>query len=357
MLEGWGMNLFYSKQGLDSFLGGKIRANRFSRAIKFMVMSLIILMIWGWYQSNMLAQNETPLLQITPSSWQILVDDTTTSQIALVGNSSPGGVTMVIEYDPRYLTLLVDDITAGPALAELDKGVDYFLEFTSLKTVTDSVTQVEVAIAFVSEVSLNEGALLQLTWLGKTLVNNTTITINPELSGVMNEQGNLIQPKTGEATVEVVETLQPGVLQISLEGGKSVTVVQTQQGIHQTKIVLDGTIIVVDDTGQTELSNLPYQQIEIARPGYMTATGENINQAKSYSITLLAGDVNGDDQIDIFDIAQLASFYGETAGPPLSAEFEVMNYVSSNSGTNIIDIFDLVLVAQNYGQVGPITME
>jgi hypothetical protein len=61
------------------------------------------------------------------------------------------------------------------------------------------------------------------------------------------------------------------------------------------------------------------------------------------TITLLAGDVNADNVIDILDLASLATHY-------------LSNDATADlNGDGVVDILDLALAAQNYQQQGPLT--
>jgi hypothetical protein len=94
--------------------------------------------------------------------------------------------------------------------------------------------------------------------------------------------------------------------------------------------------------------------LKFSFPGYLSAqadvqaflaqnqstTGQAVNLG---SLTLLAGDLNADNRIDILDLASIARVYGsEDALADLNAD-----------GT--VNILDLVLAAGNYGQQGPLT--
>ncbi|MDX1524525.1 MAG: dockerin type I domain-containing protein, partial [Anaerolineae bacterium] len=75
----------------------------------------------------------------------------------------------------------------------------------------------------------------------------------------------------------------------------------------------------------------------------VSADGTGFQPANLGEITLLAGDVNGDNIIDIVDLAYIAQHY-RSADP--SADFNADGKVS---------IIDLALAAGNYQQKGPLT--
>ena len=90
----------------------------------------------------------------------------------------------------------------------------------------------------------------------------------------------------------------------------------------------------------------PYADLIVARPGYMNARGTNVDPDGQW-VTLLAGDVNGDQVINIFDIAAVAGALNLAA--PCGSALGPMDYNSDGSVT----IVDLALVAQNFGRYGP----
>lgn len=96
----------------------------------------------------------------------------------------------------------------------------------------------------------------------------------------------------------------------------------------------------------------PYESLSVERPGYLKAQGSNIEYADLYLVTLLAGDVNNDNVINIFDLTLMANALGsstfDTSGN-LIDPLERMDY----TGNSIIDIADLALVAGNFRIFGP----
>ncbi len=63
-----------------------------------------------------------------------------------------------------------------------------------------------------------------------------------------------------------------------------------------------------------------------------------------WTFLTLAGDVDGDRDVDIFDIVRLAGVYGVEYPSP---EYDLNSDID---GDGDIDIFDLVLAAGNYGE-------
>ena len=87
-----------------------------------------------------------------------------------------------------------------------------------------------------------------------------------------------------------------------------------------------------------------YHCLQAAHSGYLSeeqdlrgynevSTSAATNELET--ITLLGGDVTGDGQIDIFDMAKMAGHYGES------------DQVLDLNGNGEVDIFDMSIVATN----------
>jgi subtilisin family serine protease len=84
-----------------------------------------------------------------------------------------------------------------------------------------------------------------------------------------------------------------------------------------------------------------YRCLLAYQPGYLMAQ-QRSPRGDMGTVSLLGGDVTGDNLIDIFDLALIGSRYGTS---------DTMGDINADGQVNIID---LVLTASNYGQKGPI---
>jgi hypothetical protein len=124
-------------------------------------------------------------------------------------------------------------------------------------------------------------------------------------------------------------------------GGSTVTNAAGQQTQTQT----DGSFSLAE--GDNLTFNFPgYLSAQATLPGGSEATQNGSDTPSMVSlgtITLLAGDVNADNVIDILDLASLATHY-------------LSNDATTDlNGDGVVDILDLALAAQNYQQQGPLT--
>ncbi|MCB0212731.1 MAG: hypothetical protein KDJ52_25535 [Anaerolineae bacterium] len=101
--------------------------------------------------------------------------------------------------------------------------------------------------------------------------------------------------------------------------------------------------------GTYSLANVPAGNAAITAdaPGYLAATCNATNlstpEVSLADVSLVSGDVNDDNVVDVTDATAVGVTFEQT-GPNLSADI---------NKDEIVDIFDLVLVSINFGQDGP----
>jgi hypothetical protein len=120
-----------------------------------------------------------------------------------------------------------------------------------------------------------------------------------------------------------------------------------------------GATVTIDDTGQSTetgagghfaIPDVPagaHSSISIDAPGYLSAgcSAPDLTSGATAltTVTLLSGDVNNDDLIDVADASAVGTTFG-TTGSSLSSDL---------NGDAGVDIFDIILVSINYGTEGP----
>jgi hypothetical protein len=95
--------------------------------------------------------------------------------------------------------------------------------------------------------------------------------------------------------------------------------------------------------GSFSLSNTSgLRCLKAVRQGHLI--GQKSNPAGDLgTLIILAGDLNGDDKINILDLAIASSAYQQP------------HAVADYNGSGTVDILDLSLIAVNYGLVGPVS--
>lgn len=123
-------------------------------------------------------------------------------------------------------------------------------------------------------------------------------------------------------------------------------------------------VLVVNDRGESvrtdELGNFSISGtsvITLSHPAYVTAQANlsarlsqvdplsSMAQVNIGEIELQAGDVNGDDLVNVFDLTYMANHFQS-------------DFASADiNGDGIVDVLDMVLVANNFGIQGPIVVQ
>ncbi len=103
-----------------------------------------------------------------------------------------------------------------------------------------------------------------------------------------------------------------------------------------TTTATDGHFEVELLTGQSDIC------LQLLQPGYLS--GQRLNPDGDLGqLTLLGGDINGDNLIDIFDLSLIG------------VRFDSTDPATDINADGIVDIFDLVITAGNYNRAGPLT--
>jgi len=107
--------------------------------------------------------------------------------------------------------------------------------------------------------------------------------------------------------------------------------------------------VVTAADGKYEINTVPAgrYQLLFEHPMYLAAQLTNCDtgsgtEFRPPTVTLLAGDLNKDQRIDILDLTRCAGVFG-TADPGADI-----------NGDGVVDLFDLVLIGINFGRTGPV---
>jgi len=143
-----------------------------------------------------------------------------------------------------------------------------------------------------------------------------------------------------------------GVQTLPISQGVSGTVLLQGRTNHSgASVNVDGQFYATTGTdGRFAIQNVTAgtHTLSASMPRYLGAVKSIEVQAGSVKdagqITLLGGDVNSDNVINLFDLVIVGGVYDTT--PPADARADI-------NGDNTVNIFDLVLVGGNYDAVGP----
>jgi len=180
---------------------------------------------------------------------------------------------------------------------------------------------------------LGSAGLIMIDWRPQAPGLSPVLITRAELTTAA---GQVLVPGAESGSVEIVPDCLMGT--ILLQGRMD------SSGVTVT--AADGTVAQTDAAGQFGMaSNGP---VTANRAGYLSAVADPADAAqvsqKSNSlgtITLLAGDLNQDNVINIFDLAMIAS------------QLDTKDSASDLNADGVVNILDVAMIAGNFGIQGP----
>jgi hypothetical protein len=330
-----------------------------------------------------------------------------TTEFMVIDVEDMYSVNLAFDYDAAVVT--VRDIRAGSLFDGYTEGVDYIMDDGSddpgrceAVAPIDAINEYPIPVApntvppptipvrcYVSIAIIDptlqavrgNGSLIRIDWDVKLVALGTQSEVDFTLATLLDEFGNRLEPCVapgvpcqnfrpdpsvfnGPAPDDpflppvnfVIGLLQVGPaapsidMQVALEGGKAPVAAPPFAPAVDVAVTDLGLVsnFAPNASGAVQTSGagtLPYDSVEITRPGYMRYLASNVSSFDPPLITLLAGDINADDSIDIFDILLVVANFNL----PVNANNEKMNF---NADTRIT-IADIALVAKNFGLEGP----
>jgi hypothetical protein len=183
-----------------------------------------------------------------------------------------------------------------------------------------------------------------ITWLGRQ-AGNSPLTVN-QASRLTASDGQVYPPNALQHGTAFVRL--PGQIrgQVLLQG-------RAEHGNIRIRSALSATRVDQDYTGADGRFELTashgegFYTLSASAPGYLSAEGSRPvklavgSEVELASVTLAGGDINGDNLIDIRDLAYVAyHLHGTDAQSDINRDGRV-------------DILDLTLIASNFGAIGP----
>lgn len=288
-----------------------------------------------------------PQVRINPASLQVYTGYSATSRIE-IDPTSLSAISLTLTFDPHLIAVVDADpdaegiqIEPGPSLQESGAVVT-----VNQADNTDGRIEFEVTGLPLTPVV---DQLASITWLG---LAEGVAEVTPTDVQITDPTGQIVTPNTQNSIIQVM-AVQPRSLfgRVLLQGRRQhnggEVYVSTQACPEATnKTLRSGNPIVSTNTdGYFEIvppEGATYRCLQVFQRGYLL--GQAADPAGDLgTITLPGGDINGDDVINIFDMAFIGSHYGDN-----DPQIDI-------NGDGIVSIFDLVLAASNYGRQGPVT--
>ncbi len=281
-----------------------------------------------------------PTVRVSPASIQMASGGTGQTSVEVADVSNLYGVAFRLNYAPNLVEVVdADPDTSGVqvALGSVFREVQFFVVRNEANNgvINFSATRQSPTPPFGGT-----GSLVNITWRGRT-TGQTTLRLD-EVK-LADPDGQPLFATIENGLIQVTATVAVIQGQVKLQGNNDSSGVTVTVSSQQVQTGSDGRFAVeVDTAGPHTLT--------INASGYLSARAEVEVSSGSPAvdlgqITLLGGDVTGDDQVNILDLAFIGSHYGSS-----DSQADI-------NGDGTVDIFDLTLAASNYGQQGPIIID
>jgi hypothetical protein len=313
-------------------------------------MLIIFLLAAHTVVPHTLAQAPAQII-ISPANAQVYAGGIGTTGIQVQTDLLISSLAFQLQFDPAIISVLDADLESSGVQVALnaqlvEQGV------TVLRNRADNSTgTIEIELTDLDELD-TLSQLATITWWGR---QEGIATISVSEATLTSPDQTVLIPDGQDGIIEV--TAAPGdpiIGRVLLEGQSlhdetTIYLSRSECPDHDEigQTVIDGEPVTESgERGYFEVipeEGLTYGCLQAVQRGYLIAQRTN-PQGNLGTITLPGGDVNKDDEINIFDLALIGSRYGDTDG---AAPADI-----NRDGT--INIFDLVLAANNYGEIGPV---
>lgn len=309
---------------------------------QFLLFSLALALCVALRQVVIAQAQSSAQLQFEPATLQLAPQATSTMKLMVTGISNLYAFDIFINYDPAVVTLLdADPDTAGVqvALGSALTGKQFFM---AENKVSDGVIRLSGTLIAPETPLTGDSDLFTLNWQGQTQ-GQTALTFSHAV--LINNSNHRLEAITSTGQIHLGGPI------IALSGEVKRQGQTDQTGITITRI--QQTLTNTQQTFQTQANGhfalmamgLSHYRLNFTATNYLSAwlEGEaSVSDINIGTVTLLGGDVTGDNEINIFDLALIGSRYQSS------------DSTADLTGDGQVDIFDMALAAGNYGKQGPV---
>jgi len=246
-------------------------------------------------------------------------------------------VQLELSYNPTFIQVIDPDRPRPPVQVRPLLPTDWFINDNRVDT-----THGRIFFKATGGSRINgTGGLIGIDWRPKA-VGTSPVSLTQVI----------LTNSTGQT---LTRTLQNGAVQVNFVPNCNTGTVALQGRTDPSGVIIVNS---TSEQAQTDIDGyfaiIAESRLNFNFPGYLSAQanlpeGRVVNQPEAEAtqlglITLLAGDMNGDNVVDILDLANLAQHYQST-DPAVDLNAD-----------GIVDILDLALAAGNYQRQGPLTV-
>jgi hypothetical protein len=277
------------------------------------------------------------LVRVAPQN-QTICTGQGTSSVEVVNVTDLAAVQLELVYDPNILQVV--DADPGRDGVQIRVGDVFSGGFVAQNTVDTVNGRIFFAATLLGGDNIDGDAeLIAVDWQS---VAPGTSALSLEDVILVRSDSQVIQFTSQNGTVQVTASCAgvTGVLNLQGRDDHSGIVVSSAAG-QQTQTQADGSF-TIDSQEVLSFSFPGYLSAEADIQSHSAQNLETGQPAFLGQMTLLAGDVNNDNLIDILDLAYVAG------------QYDTGDALADLNGDGQVDILDLVLAAGNYGRSGPL---
>lgn len=273
-----------------------------------------------------------PILQVAPEITRLPQNSTGKSVVEILGVYDLQHIEFTLTNSPddfRSPFFTVTNVTLGSVFDETTPSPTK--PYTSPQR--DPLSPLLTFEADLTPTFSGSGSVVEIEWRG--LIRGETLLTLSDVK-LTNSKGEKIPLTLRDGRLQVLGNyLVEG--RVHLHGGVA---------YHDVIITLDNREVRPNDEGVFSMeADGPYI-LQISAPKHLSARFESEGEGVDLGeIELLPGDVNGDDQVDVFDLAYIGNRY-QTSNPQADV-----------NGDGQVNVFDLSLAATHYGKQGPMELQ
>jgi hypothetical protein len=281
-----------------------------------------------------------PTVRVNPANLVIPVCSARgTAAVEVVNVSNIIAAQLELRYNPNVAAVI--DADPGRDGVQIKVSSAFSSGFVALNKVDPATGLISFAATLLGSSPISGTAnLITVDWDPLT-VGNANLTLGNVI--LVNSAGQVVTFTAQNGQLQVTNCT--GISgRLALQGRSNYTgITVTSSSGEQTTTGADGAFSIASGDQLTcsfpgYLSAQVDVQAQLAQSG--TAAGQPIALG---ALTLLAGDINADNRIDILDLAYIAKFYNSA------------DSLADLNGDSKVNVMDLVLTASNYGRRGPLT--
>ncbi|GEM_PF-4720038 len=269
-----------------------------------------------------------PLVRVMPDITRLPVNGTGSTMIEVVNVTDLRQVEITLDFDPNRTYQLgqrrLVEVTASPGAV--------FSNSVAVSIVKDTETQIHFT-ATLTPTLTGSGELLKLEWRGNN-IGETMLALSKV--SLIDSHEQPIAATLRDGRLQVINNLVvEGRIQLP---GNNYNEVLLKLGNQEFHTAADGRFTVAASGLYT---------LTVTAPHHLTAQveGQASGSVNLGDITLLSGDVTGDNQINLFDLVYIGNHYNSH------------DTLADLNADGIVNLFDITIAAAHYGQQGPIVIQ